>query len=145
MKIYISSSWKNRDTVRHVATVLRSKGHEVYDFTDPICRRTPEIPPEKYPEQFDPSRHIYKAYIDKPEWRAAVEGNREAILWADLIVLILPCGIDSHADWAFGVGAGKRSVIIGHPKAGERSPVHLWAEAMFNCNVEFYEWLQSKA
>jgi hypothetical protein len=142
MKIYISSSWKNRSYVRDTAILLRNEGHEVYDFTDPTCRKTPEIPPEKYPEQFDSSRHIYYRYIDKPEWRAAVEGNRAAIMWADLIVLILPCGIDSHADWALGVGAGKQSVVLGHPKNGERSPVHLWADAMFESRPAMLNWIE---
>ena len=51
MKIYISSSWKNRERVRNYAMLLRKREHEVYDFTDKNCRETQEIPPEKFPEQ----------------------------------------------------------------------------------------------
>ncbi len=132
MKIYISSSWKNRKQVRDLASKLRARGHEVYDFTDPVCRKTPEIPPEKYPEQFDPQKHNYKNYITKPEWHEAVMCNKDAITWADTIILLLPCGIDAHSDWALGVGMGKTSTIIGHPPKGERSPVHNWANFMFD-------------
>lgn len=48
MNIYLSSSWKNRDKVREIAIDLRKHGYEVYDFTDPNCRKTEEIPPEKF-------------------------------------------------------------------------------------------------
>jgi len=132
MKIYISSSWKNREQVRELAITLRKYGNEVYDFTDPNCRKTPEIPPERYPEQFDPEKHRYKDYICKPEWYEAVYCNRDAIAWADTIILLLPCGIDAHADWALGVGMGKTSAVVGHPRKGERSPVHLWSDFMFD-------------
>jgi hypothetical protein len=141
-RIYISASWKRRETVRELADTLRAAGHEVYDFTDPKCRkRTPEIPPERFPEQFDPARHHYPTYLDRPEWRGAVEENAEALAWCDAIVLLLPCGIDATADWALGVGLGKRSCVVGHPVAGERSPVHLWADAMLDEPGQVLGWL----
>lgn len=143
MKIYISSSWKNRDDVRSLAVKLRSYGHEVYDFTDSGCRTTPEIPPEKFPEQFDPSKHVYSAYLDRAEWRNAVTENKRAIARSDLIILLLPCGVDSTADWAYGLGLGKKSCVVGHPKAGERSPVHLWADAMFPDAEDAVRWVSN--
>jgi hypothetical protein len=129
--IYISSSWKNRVRVREIATLLRMNGFEVYDFTDPKCRKTPEIPPETFPEQFDPLKHQYRSYLEStPQWRQAVEENRKALLACDVCVLLLPCGADSHADWGVAVGAGKPSIVMGHPKAGERTPSHLWSDAI---------------
>jgi hypothetical protein len=72
--LYISSSWKQRERVRNLAIQLRNVGLTVYDFTDPACRDTPEVPPEKYPEQFDPEKHIYREYLEsQPEWKMAVE------------------------------------------------------------------------
>ena len=110
MNIYVSSSWKQRDRVRSLAILLRTAGHEVYDFTDPACRKTPEIPPERFPELFDPAVHTYHEYIQAvPEWRLAVECNQQALRNCDLCVLLLPCGNDAHADWAFAVGLGKKT------------------------------------
>ncbi len=143
MKIYISTSWKNRVLVRKLAETLRLHGHEVFDFTDSQCRKTNETPPEMFPEQFDPSRHVYSRYIDRKEWREAVNENREAVKWADLIILLLPCGIDATADWALGVGMGKRSIIVGHPNKGERSEVHLWADDMLSSIDDIIPWLNS--
>jgi hypothetical protein len=142
MRIYISASWKNRSTVRLLASVLREDGHEVYDFTDPRCRCTPELPPEKFPEQFDPDKHNYRDYLEnQPAFRGAVDENRRAIEWCDLVILLLPCGIDATADWALGVGLGKQSVIVGNPKAGERSPTHLWANAMLDNVNDVIAWV----
>jgi len=145
MKIYISSSWKNRSRVRSLAKDLSFMGHEVYDFTNPDCRKTPEIPPEKFPEQFDPNKHFYPEYLDRPEWRAAVEENKDALAWCDLVLLLLPCGIDATADWALAVGMGKRSIVVGQPVIGERSPVHLWADAMVGTEEEALCWIATAA
>ena len=139
--VYISASWKQRDRVRELAHKLRSLDFDVYDFTDPACRKGPEIPPERFPEQFDPEKHIYRQYLNQPEWREAVNENRTALNLCDLVVLLLPCGIDATADWAYAVGQGKPSVIVGHPRAGERSPVHLWAEAMVDTDEEAVLWV----
>ena len=138
MKIYISSSWKNREEVREIAKELRLQGHDVYDFTDPECRKSPEIPPEQFPEEYDPSVMVYRNYIIRPEWQAAVDENRKAIADSDLIILLLPCGNDSHADWALGVGMGKKSIVVGRPRKGERSPVHLWADLIVDHPESIY-------
>lgn len=147
MNVYLSSSWKNREAVRTLAITLRSIGHEVYDFTDPACRKTEEIPPERFPEQFDPTRHLYCEYIrSNAYWRAAVFANREALERCDAVVLMLPCGNDAHADWALAVGLGKRTCVIGSPKAGERTPTHLWADAILQEDaLEVVGWLAAVA
>lgn len=141
MNIYISSSWKNREQVREMAIKLREMGHEVYDFTDPKCRTTPEIPPEKFPEEFDPEKHLYSEYIQRDEWRKAIIENRRAIHHADFIILLLPCGNDSHADWAYGVGRGIPNMVVGQPRKGERSPVHMWADAILDTVSQAYAYI----
>ena len=141
MKIYISSSWKNRDRVRALAVLLRAAGHEVYDFTDPGCRQgVPEVPPEQFPEQFDPKKHVYRDYLDVPLWRAAVECNRRALKWCEACVLLLPAGCDSHADWVLAVGLGKITCVVGHPVAEERTPSHHWADDLLLNDEEVPPW-----
>ena len=112
-----------------MAVQLRAAGHEVYDFTDPVCRKTPEIPLERYPDQFDPVRHVYREYLEAvPEWCQAVEANREAIQGCTAIILILPCGLDAHADAFYGLGLGRYLIVCGQPLPGERTPTHMWAD-----------------
>jgi hypothetical protein len=136
-RVYLSSSWKQRDRVRALAMQLRSLGHEVYDFTDPSLRKVPEIPPERYTEQFDPAIHDYETYLKQwPEWGAAVHVNREALDHASVVVLLLPCGLDAHADAFYGLGRGARLIIVGTPDAGVRVPTHLWAERFVKSDGE---------
>lgn len=143
-QIYISSSWKQRDRVRALAIQLREAGFTVYDFTDPTCRQTPEIPPEKFPTQYD-GESSYAKYIQAvPEWRSAVECNRRAIDECIITLLLLPCGLDAHADWAYAVGRGKLTAVVGHPPAGERTPTHMWADTLLDTDAEAVAWCQQQ-
>jgi hypothetical protein len=143
--VYISSSWKNRDRVRAFAEALRARGISAYDFTDPACRNSPEIPPERFPHQFDPATDVYREYLTSvPEWRIAVECNRLALKGCYAVVLLLPCGADAHADWAYAVGRGKRTAVVGSPKAGERTPTHMWSDALLDNDEQAIEWCVSE-
>jgi hypothetical protein len=143
--IYISSSWKNRERVRAVAIRLREAGLTVYDFTDPACRNgVPEIPPERFPEQFDPAKHHYPDYIRSvPEWRQAVDCNREEIRTCRAILLLLPCGMDGHADAFYGLGLGRLLAVVGAPKTGDRAPTHMWADAILDTDDDAVQWAAS--
>lgn len=141
--VYLSSSWKNRARVRALAEALRANNISVYDFTDPSCRSTPEIPPENFPETYDPEQtdDTYSDYLRRrPEWAAAVAGNRITIARAEIVLLLLPCGLDAHADWALAVGLGKKTAVVGVPAAGVRVPTHLWSDAMFMTDNEAIRW-----
>jgi len=143
MKIYISSSWKNRDKVREMAVRLRKEGHRVYDFTDPECRKTAEFPHEKRPAPFDPVVHkSYAALLRNSDMYAAVMNNQEAIRWCDLVILLLPCGLDAHSDWGYGVGLGKASVICGLPKAGDTVYTHCWADKVLDNPDDVYKFIK---
>lgn len=144
-EIYISSSWKNRERVRAIADLLRSEGYKPYDFTDPKTRGdSPEIPPEMFPDQFDPTIHFYDDYINTvPAWRTAVTRNRKALEECDACVLLLPCGNDAHADWAYAVGLGKPTAIVGQPRAGERTPTHMWSDVFLRHDIDIVGWLNT--
>jgi hypothetical protein len=143
LRVYISSSWKNKDRVRAIANGIRLIGHEVYDFTDPACRKTPEIPPEKYPKDFDPTKQTYREYLSGiSEWYDTVEENRRALHWANVVLLLLPSGNDAHADAFYGLGRGAVLAVVGQPKAGERSTTHLWAHTFLDNDSEVLEWLE---
>ncbi len=144
LNVYIAASWKQRERVRALAIRLRESGFEVYDFTDPTCRGAREIPPEEFPQQFDPAKHNYREYLSsEPHWRGAVEGNRAALERADIVLLLLPAGADSHADWAYGLGKGALSAVVGAPRAGERTPSHLWADQLLDTDNDAIEWCEA--
>lgn len=141
--VYLSSSWKNRDRVRALAIRIEAEaGLRVFDFTNPACRNVPEIPPERFPVQFDSSKHKYMHYIQAvPEWRAAVQFNRQVIERCRVAVLMLPCGNDAHADWAYAVGRGLRTAVVGSPKDGDRTPSHMWCDAFCGEDEGVLRWL----
>lgn len=146
MNIYLSSSWKNRDRVRALAIALREAGHEVYDFTDSDCRPgVPELPPEKFPDNFDPQQHVYREYMQAfPEWKAGVICNKNALKKCDVVVLMLPAGNDAHADAFYGFGRGKYLIVCGQPRLNERTPTHLWAQAFVDNDGEVVKHLEGR-
>jgi len=142
MKIYISSSWKNRENVREMALRLREDGHKVFDFTDPECRKTEEFPHEKRPKPYDSKKHkSYSTLLRNSDMYAAVMNNQEAIRWCDLVVLLLPCGLDAHADWAYGLGLGKATIIVGTPRDGDTVYTHCWADKVFDDPEDIYHFI----
>ena len=126
---------------------LRADGHKVFDFTDPSNRKVAECPPELQQEPFDPE--IHSSHSEYMKTNAAqfmygrVMNNQEAIRWCDLVILLLPCGSDAHADWGFGVGLGKSSIIVGKPRKGEQSYTQMWADKFIDNVDDVYEFIKS--
>jgi len=121
--IYVASSWRNTIQPAVVKT-LRAVGHRVYDFKQP--NGTPQRgfhwtdanlahsnPVDGDPLAIDLADVAqYLASLDNP---AAVEGFQrdfDAMLDADAVVLVLPCGRSAHLELGWAVGAGKRTAIL---------------------------------
>jgi len=147
MNIYLSSSWKNRKRVRALATALRASGHDVYDFTDANSRGgVQEIPPEKFPENFDPENHKYAEYLKSfPEWKTSVMCNKRALAKCNIVVLMLPAGNDAHADAYYALGLGKYLIVCGQPRKDERTPTHLWAQAFVDTDEDVLKHLEGRS
>ena len=129
-----------------MANRLRKDGHKVYDFTDPTTRKVGECPPENQQEPFDPEIHkSYAAYLKcekATRMYASVMNNQEALRWCDLVILLLPCGNDAHSDWAFAVGLGKASVVVGQPRKGEQSYTEMWADKILDNPDDVYKFIK---
>ena len=111
MKIYVASSWRNGKQPE-VVTILREKGHYVYDFRNPEPGdhgfQWSDIDPNWQtwsPKQFRVSlRH-------KLAWRG-FDADFEAMRWADAFVLVMPCGRSAHLELGWACGAGKKTIIL---------------------------------
>lgn len=110
MKIYVASSWRN-EYQPGVVRLLVSFGYAVYDFRHP----TPDNDGFSWAEidenwqAWSPNQYI--AALEHPR---AVEGfnlDFDAMKWADICVLVLPCGRSAHLEAGWFVGAGKPLVI----------------------------------
>lgn len=111
MRVYVASSWRNERQPVIVAR-LRKAGHLVYDFRNPA----------------DGDHGFHWSDID-PEWKSwgarafrkglqhvvAVDGfgkDMAALRWAEVCVLVLPCGRSAHLEAGFAVGNGARTFVL---------------------------------
>lgn len=119
MRIYVASSWRNKYQ-QEVVLLLRGMGHEVYDFKGagdgwgmsgggPGGFSWSEVDPEwhNWPEEIP-------RYIQGLKHPRAIEGfkrDMDALVRADVCVLVNPCGQSAHAELGFACGSGKPSVV----------------------------------
>lgn len=108
-RIYLASSWRNPSQPDAV-TMLRDHGHEVYDFRNPTGSsgfRWTEIDPgwEKW------TAEQYREALETPFAQRGFRNDFDAMRWADVGVLLLPCGRSAHLELGWMAGAGKLTII----------------------------------
>lgn len=113
MKIYLASSWRNIAQPKLV-DILRSNSHEVYDFRNP---------PNGIKGGFgwsavDPKWKNWSAgqyrsqLLFSPLAQRGFDSDFDGMKWADVGVLLLPCGRSAHLELGWMAGAGKRTIIV---------------------------------
>lgn len=108
-KIYVASSWRNQyqpETVRF----LRDLGHKVYDFRNPeggTGFQWSEID-QNWQEW---STDQYVKALTHPIAEAGFNSDFNAMQWADVCVLVLPCGRSAHSEAGWMKGAGKKVIV----------------------------------
>lgn len=110
-KIYLASSWRNTEQPAAVAA-LRMAGHDVYDFRNPPGG----IPNGFQWSDIDPNWEMWSAvaYREKLQTPLAQQGfasDFNGMKWADVGVLLLPCGRSAHLELGWMAGAGKQTII----------------------------------
>lgn len=121
-------------SVRTIADALRSDGHQVFDFTDPVNR--PEGLGHFVFNASDwagkPLKEIdWLEFLQFEATRTAFNSDRGGLDWADTVVLILPCGRSAHMEAGYAVGKGKDLFIIGELPRGEFDVMHLFANGHY--------------
>lgn len=114
-KVYLASSWRNESQPNYVE-MLRNAGHEVYDFRHPptgdhlgfswadVDLRWTEWDVPKY-----------LAHLDHPIAVAGFQSDKTGMNWADVFVLLLPCGPSAHLEAGWAAGRGKRLIVVMDP------------------------------
>ena len=102
MKIYPASSWRN-ELYPHLVRVLRTAGHEVYDYREDNDFRWPCSTPEEYVRLLE---------SPSPVVAAAFERDRTALDQCDLLILIMPCGRSAHLEAMYASAAGKPVIVV---------------------------------
>ena len=110
-KIYLSSSWRNPYQPL-VVKALREAGHEVYDFRNPSSGdegfkwKNVDGLWEKW------SNDDYINALNHPVAERGFKNDFDAMVWADVCILLLPCGRSAHSEAGWMQGAGKPTYVI---------------------------------
>lgn len=116
-KIYVASSWRNQQQPG-VVHLLRGLGHKVYDFKNPEGKtgfKWSQI--DENWQQW--SVREYTEALNHPIAEAGFKSDFDAMQWADVCVLVLPCGRSAHSEAGWMKGAGKKVIIY---QVGEQEP-----------------------
>ncbi len=111
MKIYVASSWRNgfQPSVVHV---LRSMGHEVYDFRNPEPGNTgfkwSDI--DEHWQKWLPVEYVEALNHPIAEKGFALDFN--AMKWAECCVMVMPCGRSANTEAGWMKGAGKEVYVF---------------------------------
>lgn len=108
-KIYVASSWRNKYQPQ-VVTRLRLTGHEVYDFRDPPLNKGGFHWSDVAENWQDWSTKEYVDNLSHPVSEHGFKCDVDAMKWADVCLLILPCGRSAHTEAGWFAGAGKKVI-----------------------------------
>lgn len=110
-KIYLASSWRNPYQPL-VVKALREAGHEVYDFRNPSSGdegfkwKNVDGLWEKW------SNDDYINALNHPVAERGFKNDFDAMVWADVCILLLPCGRSAHSEAGWMQGTGKPTYVI---------------------------------
>lgn len=142
-KIYVASSWRNAERHEEVVAVLRSCGHEVYNFREPRPGvggfSWSQIDPEW--ESWTPEQ--YREALRHPLAEAGFRHDRYALDWADTGVLVMPCGRSAHLELGYLAGQGKPCAVITHEQMEPELMVKLCSGGVLIGHDELIEWAGS--
>lgn len=111
MKIYVASSWRNPHQPE-VVQALQAAGHDVYDFRHPAVNNDGFHWTEIDPDWQDWSVEQYLEALSHPVAESGFKFDMDAMVWADALVLVMPCGRSAHLECGWFVGEGKATVIL---------------------------------
>lgn len=110
-KIYVASSWRNL-MQPDVVDLLRFQGHEVYDFKNPREGDKGFHWSEIDPQWKGWSPDEFRDSLDHPVAVRGFKSDFDAMKWAGVGVLVMPCGRSAHLEAGYFVGAGKPLYIL---------------------------------
>lgn len=113
-RIYLATSWRNQYQ-EWLVQLLRGEGHEVYDFKNP-----PHSTGFKWDDiglELPCTAEQYRtALLTHPRAAQGFMADFAAMRWANVGLLVLPCGRSAHLELGWMAGAGKRTIILTQDK-----------------------------
>lgn len=109
-KIYVASSWRN-EYQQMVVEVLKSLGHEVYDFRNPTEGNTGFQWSNIDKNWINWTSEQYVEALKHPIAEEGYKFDFDAMKWADTCVMVLPCGRSANTEAGWMKGAGKEVFV----------------------------------
>lgn len=138
-KIYVASSWRN-SFQQDVVSFLRNEGHEVYDFKHPNGDMSYGFSWSNIdPNWKNWNTQQYREALNHPIAQKGFDLDFNAMKWADVCVMVLPCGRSANTEAGWMKGSGKK-VMVYSPK--EQEPELMYkiydfiSDSMFRINDE---------
>ena len=110
-KIYVASSWRNPFQPM-VVELLRSLGHEVYDFRNPTEGDSGFSWSSIDPNWKDWTTDQYKEALNHHLAEHGFKNDLTGMMWADTCVMVLPCGRSANTEAGWMKGMGKQVFVF---------------------------------
>jgi hypothetical protein len=111
MKIYVASSWRN-PYQQTVVDELRNQGHEVYDFMNPPNGSGGFAWSDIDENWIDWTVDEYRDALNHPIAEDGFNSDFDGMKWADVCVMVLPCGRSANTEAGWMKGAGKKVIVF---------------------------------
>lgn len=111
LRIYVASSWRNA-LQPGIVVMLRSVGHDVYDFREPAPGESGFSWSEIDPDWKNWSPEKYRAALEYPIAARGYGHDIAALRACDACVLVLPSGRSASWEFGFAMGQGKRAAVV---------------------------------
>lgn len=113
MRVYVASSWRNQYQPA-VVSALRSEGFAVYDFRNPEPGNDGfswrAIDPDWESHKEDVASYL--KLLEHPIAEAGFKLDMDALKSADIVVMVMPCGMSASLETGYAVGAGKPTCVF---------------------------------
>jgi hypothetical protein len=127
VKIYLASSWKNKELLRSINTQLKSLGHNVDCFCSADGRRTVfNFKQLKYDVKRDNISIRQEEIVKK-----AFEEDKKWLDWCEALIMFLPCGKSAHLEAGYAKGKGKKVYFVGSFPVGELDVMYGFADGLY--------------
>ena len=110
MKFYVASSWRNQYQPK-VVELLKEMGHEVYDFRNPAPNNTGFAWSEIDEDWEQWTTDEYLEALRHPIAESGFKLDFDAMKWADVCIMVLPCGRSANTEAGWMKGAGKKVYV----------------------------------
>ena len=148
LRVYVASSWRNVAQPT-IVEMIRKAGHEVYDVRNPhqTGRERGRMGVGFSWSEIDPTPRPWlgertKAVLEHPIALDGFGSDFDAMHWADVVVMVQPCGVSAALELGWAAGNDKMTAVL--LASGEPELMLLMADLLTTDMAEVLEFLETR-